>query len=126
MLIKFVTIKYKKMKKLISLSILLFVACLAVFCQVDSIPGSAVIASTLGIPIQWIVYISAAIVWLIGHFAIPKKLASLTVWLEKILSLVITLLTGLLTAIKWFNDKTNNTGQIKPNDVVPGDPGHTK
>ena len=71
------------MKKLFSL--LFFVALsLVAFCQVDT-TGAGAIATAFGLPYQWVVTAMIFVIYIIGHWGIPKKLASITVWLEKIL-----------------------------------------
>jgi hypothetical protein len=67
--------------------------------QVDT-TGTAAISQAFDIPTSWVIGAGSVLAYIIGHFAIPKKLTSATVWLENIIYKI-------YLGLKWFNDRTN-------------------
>lgn len=87
------------MKTKIILSITFLLGCIAAFGQVDT-TGVAEVSQAFNIDASWIIGAGSVLAYVVGHFAIPKKWTSATLWLEKV---VYKIYIGL----KWFNDKTN-------------------
>lgn len=94
------------MKKILLLSVFLF-AIISLFAQTaaDS-TAAANIANAFDLNQSLVLSIIGGLTWLIGHFVIPKKWTSITLWLEKIVYAV-------YTALHWFNEKTNSNGTKK-------------
>lgn len=88
------------MKAKIVFTLGLLVGCiLAVTGQVDT-TGTAAISQAFDIPTSWVIGAGSVLAYIIGHFAIPKKFTSATLWLENIIYKI-------YLGLKWFNDKTN-------------------
>jgi uncharacterized membrane protein len=81
----------------------LLIGCILVVTgQVDT-TGTAEVSQAFNIDASWIIGAGSVLAYVVGHFAIPKKWTSATLWLEKV---VYKIYIGL----KWFN---NNTNRVK-------------
>jgi hypothetical protein len=88
------------MKAKILFTLALLIGCISIVVgQVDT-TGTAAIAQSFDIPTSWIIGAGSVLAYVVGHWAIPSKLTSATLWLEKIVEKI-------YLGLKWFNDRTN-------------------